>query len=55
MTTAEFEKLVLAIASCTRIESYIWLRDMVGCSQQAALEIMRFTADTLVANARGFD
>jgi AcrR family transcriptional regulator len=52
MTAAEFEKLVLAIASCTGIESYIWLRDMAGCSQGEALEIMRFTADTLLANAR---
>lgn len=53
ITAAEFERLVLAIASCTGIESYIWLRDMAGCSQHAALEIMRFTADILVANARG--
>jgi AcrR family transcriptional regulator len=52
MTAAEFERLVLAIASCTGIESYIWLTDMAGCSQQRALEIMRSTADILIANAR---
>ena len=38
LPAAEFEKLVLAIASCTGIESYIWLRDMAGCSQREALE-----------------
>jgi AcrR family transcriptional regulator len=52
MTAAAFEKLVLGIASCTGIESYIWLRDMAGCSQEEALEIMRFTAGTLLASSR---
>ncbi len=52
MTATAFERLVLGIASCTGIESYIWLRDMAGLSQQGALEIMRFTAETLLTNAR---
>ena len=51
MTPAEFDRLVLAIAASTGIESYIWLRDMAALSQQQALEIMRFTADTLLAKA----
>ena len=53
MTAAAFKRLVLGIASCTGIESYVWLRDMAGCSQEEALEIMRFTADTLLADASG--
>ena len=34
MTNAAFERLILGIASCTGIESYIWLRDMAECSQE---------------------
>ncbi len=51
MAPAEFDRLVVAIAASTGIESYIWLRDMAALSQQQALEIMRFTADTLLAKA----
>ncbi len=48
---AAFERLVLAVAASTGIESFVWLTDMAGLSREQALEVMRFSAETLIASA----
>ena len=51
MAKAEFDRLVLAVSVATGIEAFIWLTDMAGLSGKQALEIMRFSAETLIASA----
>jgi len=51
MAKAEFDRLVLAVSVATGIEAFIWLTDMAGLSRKQALEIMRFSAETLIASA----
>lgn len=55
MTKAEFDRLVLAVAATTGIESFVWLTDMAGLSGEQALEVMRFSAETLIGSASGRD
>jgi AcrR family transcriptional regulator len=50
MTEEHFDRLVLAIASATGIEAFVWLRDMAGLSHAEALDIMRFSAESLLDN-----
>jgi AcrR family transcriptional regulator len=50
-----FDRLVLAIASATGIESFVWLRDMAGLSHTEALNIMRFSAQSLLDNVQMSD
>lgn len=52
MATADFDRLVLAVTVATGIEAFIWLTDMAGLSATQALEVMRFSAETLIASAR---
>jgi AcrR family transcriptional regulator len=51
MTEAELGRLVLAVSVATGIEAFVWLTDMAGLSGEQALEIMRFSAETLIASA----
>jgi len=50
---ADFDRLVLAVTAATGIEVFIWLTDMGRLSRKQALEIMRFSAQTLLDAARG--
>ncbi len=52
MTAAEFDRLVLAVTVTTGIEAYVWLTDMGGLTGEAAFELMRFSARTLLDAAR---
>ena len=51
MPEAELDRLVLAVSVTTGIEAFVWLTDMAGLSGEQALEIMRFSAETLIASA----
>ena len=48
MTDDDFDRLVLAIAATTGIESFVWLTDIARLTTGEALAIMRFTAETLL-------
>jgi AcrR family transcriptional regulator len=48
-----FDRLVLAVAVATGIEAFVWLTDMAGLSREEALDIMRFSAQTLLDSAAG--
>jgi AcrR family transcriptional regulator len=44
----EFDRLVLALAVATGIEAFVWLTDIAQLTPDQALEIMRFSAHTLL-------
>jgi AcrR family transcriptional regulator len=46
-----FDRLVLAITVATGIEAFVWLTDMGGLSREEALDVMRFSARTLLDSA----
>jgi hypothetical protein len=48
----DFERLVLAITAATGIEAFIWLTDIAQLTPNAALDIMRFSAQTLLDTTR---
>lgn len=50
MDRDHFDRLVLAIASATGIEAFVWLTDMAGLANAEALDIMRFSAQSLLEN-----
>jgi AcrR family transcriptional regulator len=52
MKQGDFDQLVLAIASATGIESFVWLRDIAGLSHSEALGIMRFSAQSLLDSVK---
>jgi AcrR family transcriptional regulator len=52
MAEAEFDRLVLAVTVTTGIEAFAWLTDMAGLAGEQALEVMRFSAETLIESAR---
>lgn len=49
----DFDRIVLAIASATGIEAYVWLTDIAGLTTEQALDVMHFSARTLLDAARG--
>jgi AcrR family transcriptional regulator len=51
MTQAAFDRLVLAVTVATGIEAFVWLTDMAGLSRAEALDVMRFSARTLLETA----
>jgi AcrR family transcriptional regulator len=51
MPSAAFERLVLAVTVATGIEAFVWLTDIAGRSRDEALDVMRFSAETLLAAA----
>ncbi len=52
MTEADFRRLVLAIRSATGIEALVWLTDVAELSRRQALDLMAWSARTLLAAAR---
>jgi AcrR family transcriptional regulator len=48
VTPSAFDRLVLAISVATGIEAFVWLTDMAGLSREEALDVMRFSAQTLL-------
>lgn len=46
--SAEFDRLVLAVTVATGIEAFVWLTDMGGLTREEALDVMRFSARTLL-------
>jgi len=47
----ELHRLVLAIRSATGIEALVWLTDIGGLSRDAATELMRWSAQSMLAAA----
>ena len=47
----ELHQLVLAIRSATGIEALVWLTDIGGMSRDAAVELMRWSAQSMLAAA----
>ena len=48
LTDAELHRLVLAIRSATGIEALVWLTDVAGLSRDDAVELMRWSAQSLL-------
>lgn len=48
----DFDRLVLAITAATGIEVFVWLTDIAGLEPDEALEVMRFSAQTLLNTAK---
>lgn len=48
MAENEFDRLVLAVAVATGIEAFVWLTDIAQLTPDEALDIMRFSAQTLL-------
>jgi len=51
MAATDFDRLVLAIAVATGIEAFVWLTDIAELPPQEALDVMRFSAETLLKTA----
>jgi len=49
----ELHRLVLAIRSATGIEALVWLTDIGGLSREAAVELMRWSAQSMLQAALG--
>jgi AcrR family transcriptional regulator len=47
----ELERLVHAIGATVGIEALVWLTDVAGLSRQQAVEVMRWSAETLLRTA----
>lgn len=48
LSEAELRRLVLAIRSATGIEALVWLTDVAGLSRDDAVELMRWSAQSLL-------
>jgi hypothetical protein len=53
LTSARFERLTLAIAAATGIESFIWLVDVGGADAAAAAAILKSTCNALLEHELG--
>ena len=51
LSESELRKLVLAIRSATGIEALVWLTDIGGLSRDAAVELMRWSAQSMLQAA----
>ena len=51
LTDDELRQLVLAIRSATGIEALVWLTDIGGLSPDAAVELMRWSAQSMLQAA----
>jgi len=49
----DFDRLVLAVTVATGIEAFVWLTDMAGLTREEALDVMRYSARTLLESASG--
>jgi hypothetical protein len=47
----ELRRLVHAIGAVVGIEALVWLTDIAGLSRQQAVEVMRWSAETLLRTA----
>lgn len=52
MNDDHFDRLVLAITAATGIEVFIWLTDIAKLTRDEALDVMRFSAQTLLNTAQ---
>jgi AcrR family transcriptional regulator len=52
MNNDHFDRLVLAITAATGIEVFVWLTDIAKLTPSDALDVMRFSAQTLLGTAR---
>ena len=52
MDEDHFDRLVLAVTAATGIEVFVWLTDIARLTPDKALDIMRFTAQTLLDQAQ---
>ena len=52
MNDDHFDRLVLAITAATGIEVFIWLTDIGRLTPDEALDVMRFSAQTLLNTAQ---
>ena len=52
MTDEHFDRLVLAITAATGIEVFVWLTDIARLTPDEALDVMRFSAQTLLGTAQ---
>ena len=52
MNENDFDRLVLAITAATGIEVFVWLTDIAKLEPYEALDVMRFTAQTLLGTVR---
>jgi AcrR family transcriptional regulator len=51
MPDADVHRLTLAIRSATGIEAFVWLVDVAGLSREDAADLMRWSANALLASA----
>jgi AcrR family transcriptional regulator len=51
MAKADFDRLVLAIAAAAGIDALVWLTDIGGLSRKRAVEVMRWSARSLLRAA----
>lgn len=51
MAPDEFDRLVLAIAAAAGIDALVWLTDIGGLSRKRAVEVMRWSARSLLSAA----
>jgi len=52
MNNDHFDRLVLAITAATGIEVFVWLTDIAQLTPNEALDVMRFSAQTLLGTAQ---
>jgi AcrR family transcriptional regulator len=52
MNDAHFDRLVLAITAATGIEVFVWLTDIARLTPDEALDVMRFSAQTLLGTTQ---
>jgi len=52
LTSKELRRLILAIRSATGIEAFVWLTDIAGLSRADAVQLMRWSARSLLRAAR---
>ena len=52
MNDDHFDRLVLAITAATGIEVFVWLTDIARLTPDDALDVMRFSAQTLLGTAQ---
>ena len=51
LSNGEIHRLAIAIRSATGIESFVWLTDVAGLSNSAAVDLLRWSAHALLERA----
>ena len=52
MSDGDLDRLVLAITAATGIEVFVWLTDIARLTADEAIDVMRFSAQTLLGTAQ---